>query len=351
MQPRDHRAAACCIFALGIVAAVVTIAFAPIAPANVALSRSDLAVVMIAAVAVGGLSWFVRYLDPRHVVLWAVGPLLPVAIIVGLDYVSSDSSVAAQVFFFFPMLYGASQLPRHGALTMTFVSVAGEVVVVAGMSAPREAITEIGYVGAAVVTVAVLLIRAGERQEQLVAKLVQQAAIDPLTGLVTRRVLDEAAQSAMTGAALRNGTALLLLDVDNFKQINDRYGHPAGDDVLIQLARLLTASSRADDVVSRMGGDEIAVLLPGCGADAVFDRAERLIWEVRAHEFRVDDSTTVTVSVSVGLAHAPTHAENLRTLYAAADMALYAAKRAGRNRVSSPVALPNELDAASSRAD
>ena len=188
---------------------------------------------------------------------------------------------------------------------------------------------------AALVTTSVILIRAGERQAALVAKLERQAAIDPLTGLVTRRVLDEAAQSAMSGAASEEGTSLILLDVDEFKSINDRYGHPAGDQILVQLANLLVHSSRAGDVVSRMGGDEIALLLPGCSADALRRRAEQIVWDVRAHAFMAEDEP-VAVSVSVGLAHAPTHAVDLRTLYVAADAALYKAKQAGRNQVGTP---------------
>ena len=103
----------------------------------------------------------------------------------------------------------------------------------------ERAIVEAGYMSAAIVTTAALLTLAGERQERLVSLLERQAAIDPLTGLVTRRVLDEAASSALSGAASAEGTALILIDVDNFKAINDHYGHPGGDEVLVQLAHVL----------------------------------------------------------------------------------------------------------------
>jgi diguanylate cyclase (GGDEF)-like protein len=303
------------------------------------MSPLEAGLAMLSAAAIGALSWLARYVGPTHTVTWAMAPLVAVAAIAAIDFLTSDASVSAQVFFFFPTLYGTSQLRPAGAIVTTAGAALGEITVVASMAPAREAITDIGYVVTALVTTAALLIRAGQRQERLIAKLKRQAAIDPLTGLVTRRVLDEAAQSAMTGAASRQGTSLLLLDVDNFKQINDRYGHPAGDDVLVQLADLLVRSSRSDDVVSRMGGDEVALLLPGCAIGALLDRAEQLVWDVRAHQFTVNDTDPITLSVSVGLAHAPTHAEDLRSLYAAADAALYEAKHAGRNRVGAPITM------------
>jgi diguanylate cyclase (GGDEF)-like protein len=166
-----------------------------------------------------------------------------------------------------------------------------------------------------------------------VARLEALAAVDPLTGLVTRRVLDEAAASALSGATSSEGTSLILLDVDNFKTINDRHGHPAGDAVLVELATMIVSRTRSEDVVCRLGGDEVAVLLPACSRDAVRRRAEELLADVDAHVFPVDGHDGLTVSVSVGVAHAPSAADDLRSLYAAADAALYEAKRGGRARV------------------
>ena len=351
LQPRDHRAAARSVFALCVVAALVTVVFTPFASGNSGTSPLEAVLAMFSAGAIAALSWLARYVGPTHTVAWAIAPLAAVGAIAAIDFLTSDVSVSAQVFFFFPTLYGTSQLRPPGAVLTTAASVIGEITVVASMAPTREAITDIGYVGTALVTTAALLIRFGQRQELLIAKLKRQAAIDPLTGLVTRRVLDEAAQSAVTGAASRQGTSLLLLDVDNFKQINDRYGHPAGDDVLVQLADLLVRSSRPDDVVSRLGGDEVALLLPGCAIGALLDRAEQLVWDVRAHQFTVNDTDPITISISVGLAHATTHAEDLRTLYAAADAALYEAKRAGRNRVGTPITLSDALHTASTPID
>jgi diguanylate cyclase (GGDEF)-like protein len=342
MQPRDHKSASRAVSVLCLVGIGVTVLFAPLQPSGAAdLSVPHLAIGAATLIAVAAISWTARYFDEASRLAWAVCPLLTVAAIVELDYLTSDPSISAQIFFLFPALYGASQLRRHGAVVVTSAALLGEWIVVGGMLPAREALTSAGYVTAALVTTAALLLRAGERQADLVAQLTRQAAIDPLTGLVTRRVLDEAAQSAMSGAASEAGTSLILLDVDNFKSINDGHGHPAGDQVLVQLAALLVESAAPADVVSRMGGDEIALLLPGSSVESLQRRAEQIVWEVRAHEFVVDDGVepvSVSVSVSVGTAHAPTHAVDLHALYVAADAALYEAKHGGRDRVASPKA-------------
>jgi diguanylate cyclase (GGDEF)-like protein len=278
------------------------------------------------------LSVMARLFVAANRISWAVCPLVAVAAIVVIDLLTEDASVSAQIFFLFPALYGASLLSRPGAVIMTAASLAGEIVVVGVQLPVGEALTDAGYVGAALITTAVLLARGSERQVELVTSLQHQAAVDPLTGLVTRRVLDEAAASALSGAVSDEGTSLVLLDVDRFKSINDRYGHPGGDSVLVQLADLLERRSRRGDVVCRMGGDEIALLLPGCSTAVALRRAQEIVLAVRGHTFALEDEV-VAVSVSAGLAHAPTDADDLRTLYAAADAALYRAKHSGRDQV------------------
>ena len=338
MQPRDHKSAGRAVSVLCLVGIGVTVFFAPLQPSGVDANAARLSSGIATLIAVAALSWTARYFDEASRVAWAMCPVLTVAAIVELDYLTSDASVSAQMFFLFPALYGASQLQRAGAVFVTATALLGEWIVVGGMLPAREAITSAGYVSAALVATAALLIRAGERQAELVALLTRQAAIDPLTGLVTRRVLDEAAQSAMSGAASEEGTSLILLDIDNFKAINDGHGHPVGDQVLAGLAALLVERADPNEIVSRMGGDEIAILLPGSSVEHLQSRrAVRL--GVRAHEFAATDGTatiSVSVSVSVGTAHAPTHAVDLHALYVAADAALYDAKHGGRDRVASP---------------
>jgi diguanylate cyclase (GGDEF)-like protein len=335
MQPRDHQAAARTVSTLCAVAVAVTVVFAPFAPRRPEAGPWPTLLAVGAVVCVAAMSALARYFEEANRIAWALCPLLAVAAIVVVDLLTFDASVSAQIFFLFPTLYGASLLRREGTVIMTLASLAGEAVVVAGLPV-REAVTDFGYVAAALVTAAVLLSRAGERQDALVATLERQAAIDPLTGLFTRRVLDEAATSALSGAGSQEGTALILLDVDGFKFVNDAHGHPAGDELLMQLAALLNGRPSHGELVCRMGGDEIALLLPGASMSTAHRRAEDVRAGVLAGSFLVGDGEEVHVSVSVGLAHAPTHAASLRDLYAVADAALYRAKQSGRNRVVAP---------------
>jgi diguanylate cyclase (GGDEF)-like protein len=335
MVPRDHRAAARSVSTLCVVAAAVSIVFAPLQPADRQAGGRELLIGGGVIALVVLLAVLARYFREANRLAWATSPLLAVAAIAVVDLLTNDPSVSAQIFFVFPTLYGASQLPVPGSVVMTAASIIGEVVVVSTQLPAREAIVDAGYVTAALTTTAVLLTIASERQARLVARLEQMAAIDPLTGLVTRRVLDEAANSALSGASSDEGTSLILLDVDNFKTINDEYGHPTGDAVLVELAELIVQGTRREDVVCRLGGDEVAVLLPACSGDVARRRAEQIIVDVRAHAFAShEDHGHLSVSVSVGLAHAPSDADDLRSLYAAADAALYESKRSGRGRMT-----------------
>ena len=333
LQPRDTEAAARTIAPLCVVAAAVTILFALVDFVRGVTDTGTAAASLLGGIIVVGIGWATRFLTDSHLLAWRSLPFLGVGLIVAFDVATHDASVSGQVFFFFPALYAASQLPRYGALVVTLTAVAGEAVVVFVSAPAAVGFTEVGYVAAALVTTVVLLVRSAEQQHRLVSQLRRQAAIDPLTGLVTRRVLDQAAQSALSGSASSAGTALILLDVDGFKGVNDRYGHPAGDEVLIQLSTLLIRRSRDSDVVSRLGGDEIAVLLPACTQHAAVARADELLTDVREHSFLTPGGEQLSVSVTAGVAHAPTHAADLRSLYVAADAALYSAKRSGGDRV------------------
>lgn len=332
MQPRDPRVAARSVATLCGVAATTTAVTAPLQDQQVTSAAAVLVGSLVVLVALIGA--VMHRMGGRHRVAWALAPVVSVPVLVAIDLLTHDASVTAQVFFLFPALYGASQLRPPGVVVTTALAVAGEVVVVALQLPARAAVVQAWYVTAAICTTAVLLAVATERHARVVTRLEQLAAIDPLTGLATRRVLDEAASSALSGAGNDAGTALILLDIDHFKRINDRHGHPTGDAVLVRLAELLVARSRPSDVVCRMGGDEIALLLPACAASTASARAEELLAAVQDCRFKDPAGDDVAVSVSMGWAHLPTHATDLRALYTAADGALYEAKQAGRGRVS-----------------
>ncbi|CEA05125.1 sensory box/GGDEF domain/EAL domain-containing protein [Pseudomonas saudimassiliensis] len=155
------------------------------------------------------------------------------------------------------------------------------------------------------------------------------AATDPLTGLANRRALLEGIERELrrVGHASGNG-ALLMLDLDHFKNINDTYGHAAGDKVLVHLAALLRNMLRQHDVAGRLGGEEFAVLLPEANLDSAAAIAERLRVAVERSIIEFEDRE-ITVTASIGLA--PLQGD-VDKVFAMADEALYRAKKEGRNR-------------------
>lgn len=161
------------------------------------------------------------------------------------------------------------------------------------------------------------------------------ATTDALTGLRTRRYLDEHLDRLVAGAHRSGGTVgLLLIDVDHFKRINDEHGHDAGDRVLAQVGHVLRHGVRPGDLVARYGGEEFAAVLPGLAPPGVVALAERLREAIAATAVVGVDGVRMSVTVSVGGACLPEHATDSRALARAADRALYAAKREGRNRTN-----------------
>ncbi|GLS03119.1 hypothetical protein GCM10007860_02620 [Chitiniphilus shinanonensis] len=169
---------------------------------------------------------------------------------------------------------------------------------------------------------------------QLRETLRLQSVSDPLTGLYNRRYLDECMQRELARAR-RGGypLGLAMIDIDHFKQYNDRYGHEAGDAVLVALARCLRQLGRAEDIVCRFGGEEFTALLPNVSRDGALAWAERLMEEVRALKVSWQDSPLGRITVSVGLAWCPDGALPPEVFIEFADQALYAAKHAGRDRL------------------
>ncbi|MFL6101099.1 MAG: diguanylate cyclase [Actinomycetales bacterium] len=335
LEPRDPDAAVRTAGLLVLLGSAVTLFFAVLQP-PAGGTAGRLAAIGVSLVLLA-LSFVLRRMTTTWpVLLWVLTPLLGVATIVALDLATLDASAAGQVFLCLPVLYAAAQLRWLGAGLTTAAAVVGDALVVFRLEPLGPAITDFAYVVATCVTMAAVLVRARSRQEGLVSQLRRAAAIDPLTGLVTRRVLDEAAHAAIVGGANDDGTALVLIDVDRFKSINDTYGHPVGDAVLVHVAEVLATQTRSDTVICRMGGDELAVLLPGCSNEVAVRRAHELLDAVHSHPYLLADGTLIAISVSIGVAQVPTHAAGLEPLYSVADQALYLAKRGGRGRVSAP---------------
>ena len=174
-------------------------------------------------------------------------------------------------------------------------------------------------------------------QRSLMHQQLQAAArTDAKTGLLNaaawqREADTEIARANRTGESL----ALLLIDIDHFKRVNDAYGHLAGDQVLIGVASTLVSQLREYDVIGRFGGEEFVVLLPGADILEGCRVAERLRNRVRRLSVPADDES-VSVTVSVGVALFRTHGQDLLELLTSADLALYRAKKSGRDRICLP---------------
>ncbi len=172
-------------------------------------------------------------------------------------------------------------------------------------------------------------------QDRLRADLgsaLEMALTDPLTGFYNQRYLMRHLRGLMA-IAQTGGVAVMMIDVDHFKSINDRYGHPAGDRALKAVADTLRARIRVFDSIARYGGEEFVVVMPGTGAQDAALAAERLRELIERIEFSPEPGVTHQVTVSIGVAFSGAHNHSAELLLQAADQAMYLAKRGGRNRV------------------
>jgi len=169
----------------------------------------------------------------------------------------------------------------------------------------------------------------------LETELEQMATRDPLTGLLNRRemsrVLDEELQRARR---YQRPMAVLWVDFDHFKDVNDTYGHAAGDSVLRSISRLLLGSVRSVDSIGRFGGEEFVIVLPEMDLEEAQETAERLRRKVAEEPQPLGNGEAVPLTISVGVAVYPDHGQTASTLCAAADKAMYLAKDRGRNCVA-----------------
>jgi len=164
-------------------------------------------------------------------------------------------------------------------------------------------------------------------------QLVEMAERDPLTNLHNRRRFHEELERELAEASRRGvEVGLVLLDLDGFKPINDRYGHQAGDEVLVTLARELGRVVRRNEMFFRLGGDEFAILAPEATEEGLEELARRVLEHTAALRFSFVKDEEARVTASLGLALCPSHACDGERLVAAADAAMYQAKEAGRNR-------------------
>ncbi len=196
------------------------------------------------------------------------------------------------------------------------------------LGGPPEAVRDAVDSARLLVTQVVLAIRGIRTREALG----RRASTDPLTGLANRSAMEAAVAAHLAaGTGDAAGVSLVYLDLDDFKRVNDAFGHGTGDDVLREVAARLRAGTRAVDVCAHLGSDEFVVLLPGAPADAAAELVRALLCRLAA-PLAVGDHE-LTVAVSAGLSHALPGGATFEELLHEADIAMYAAKAQGKNRL------------------
>ncbi len=180
---------------------------------------------------------------------------------------------------------------------------------------------------------AVMICQDVSHARQLTTQLTYQACHDALTGLINRREFEHRLTMAIDSAHLHHSQhALMFLDLDRFKVVNDTCGHDAGDQLLIQLAALLSQQLRSSDALARLGGDEFGVLLEGCSLESGLKIAQSLLQTVSEFRFTCQDKL-FQIGVSIGMVTIDAETDSLSGILSAADAACYAAKDGGRNRI------------------
>lgn len=161
----------------------------------------------------------------------------------------------------------------------------------------------------------------------------QSSLYDSLTGILNRRGIAESLKKTLSEARLYSApVTVALLDIDHFKKVNDTYGHSAGDIALSRVAELISASMRDGDIVGRWGGEEFIIVMHDTNLDEGREVAERVRRHIDTLEIQLDE-TTMTLTASLGISELTPNEQTIEPVVARADTALYAAKRAGRNRV------------------
>jgi diguanylate cyclase (GGDEF)-like protein len=199
---------------------------------------------------------------------------------------------------------------------------------------------ELSQLGAAFDAMAETLQQRDTELRQAMLELHAQATTDPLTRLSNRRQLGELLPRELIRARRRDGkvvngkVAVLMIDLDFFKRVNDTFGHKAGDLVLSEVGRLLRSGIRGSDIACRYGGEEIAIVLPDTALKVAMDRAESIRTKISELRFNHEGRNIGPVTASIGVAIFPDHADDAEAILRVADDALYRAKRDGRDRVA-----------------
>lgn len=263
-------------------------------------------------------AWFLPVIGPLGIVLIATSSIL-----------TRTTSDGSELLYLWPVLFSAYFLSWRSALfnvcllAVVYPPIAVSIIGAAGVT------PSVYMVGTSVVTL-VVTVSLRRQITRVVTAAALEARTDTLTQLPNRRSWDDGLAREVALRERRSSPlSVLMIDLDRFKQLNDAYGHAAGDAALVLVARVLRAQARQSDLLARIGGEEFALALPDCAPDDATQRAEQIRVAI------TDSSATYgrPLTASIGVAGFPAHATTRSELMAAADAALYEAKRSGRDAV------------------
>ena len=197
-----------------------------------------------------------------------------------------------------------------------------------------------------ILAVMVMVVGSSKVLNRTLSELEFYSTHDPLTGLHNRRYFNEMLEYEVGRSGRhKHEFTVLMLDMDDFKDVNDTYGHPCGDAVLKQIAETMRNSMRKGDLATRIGGDEFAIILTETGKNGAFAVAEKLRAELRGATFESPDGKSFHITTSIGLATYPEDAQNISDLMASVDMGLYRAKGMGKDGTSTIDAVKDQIQA------
>lgn len=253
-------------------------------------------------------------------VCFAMAVVMLYTVKVVYTYSSRPVPFGAQVFAGSMGIMGVSYLLRAGTVIMNPNVPVGPV----SLSGAHQSMLIVGALFVVCSTMSLFAVVHDEQKNEIA----ERARRDPLTGLFNRRAFFEHAQKLESDGA---NFAILMIDIDHFKSINDNYGHLVGDRVLVHVAKLIQSAFRTNDLACRYGGEEFCVLLRECQQDQAMKLAVGLVEQLAAEPLDVSEGQRVAVTTSVGVC-SRSEGENLMKTLQHADNALYRAKHQGRNR-------------------
>ncbi|MEZ5075984.1 MAG: diguanylate cyclase [Solirubrobacterales bacterium] len=268
----------------------------------------------------------------RHSVVGFAAGSIKVADLAGVTDRTLPDGIDSQLRIDGKVVAGAARLDDSSSAPITVADRTWVLTVRDPASADISLPLLLAVLGVSLAALLTALIMIWSRNERLV-ELQREAGEDPLTGLKNRRRFEEELQAAMARARRDGSTgAMLMLDVDHFKLVNDTHGHPAGDRLIVEIAGVLRRRTRESDVLARLGGDEFAVVLPRCSLTEAVVVAEAIAASIRTHRPEEDGVEPVTASVGVAMFGEDPRV-SAASIVSEADTAMYAAKDGGRDGV------------------